>query len=113
MKIVPIFPENKPAIFSVHYDGEPMDELSRLFNLWSDAEYLESFFEENKADLCGSYICCPTVDEAVERIFDDAERLEERLYNLAEAGQRDPQNTLQTLFYHLNNSSVRLKIKKV
>jgi len=105
MKLIPIFPENKPAIFSVHYPDERQDEMHRLFDLWSDVEYLESFFEENKADLCGGYIGCPTVDEAVNRILDDAERLERRLYDLAKKGQQDPNNTLQTLFSPLNNET--------
>ena len=77
--------------------------MSRLFDEWSDIEYLESFFEQNKADLCGGYIGCPTVDEAVHRIIDDAVRLEKRLYDLAKKGQQDHNNTLQTLFSPLNN----------
>lgn len=103
MKLIPIFPENKPAIYSVHYPDERQDEMCRLFDLWSDVEYLEAFFEENKADLCGGYIGCPTVDEAVNRIRDDAARLEKRLYELAKKGQHDSNNTLQTLFSPLNN----------
>jgi hypothetical protein len=112
MDIVPIFPENKPAIFSARYEGESLDELGRLFDLWSDVEYLESFFEENKADLCGGYIGCPSVEEAVNRILDDAERLEDRLFELAEEGESDPQNSLQTLFSPLNNEMRLAPVQK-
>jgi hypothetical protein len=112
MKIVPIFPERNPAIYSAHYDGESLNELSRLFDLWSDVEYLESFFEENKADLCGVYIGCPTVEEAVNRILDDVWRLEKRLFTLAEIGQNNPYNTLQTLFSPLNNEIRLAELQK-
>jgi hypothetical protein len=112
MKIVPIFPKDNPAILAVRYDNERLDEWSRLFDLWSDVEYLEYFFEENKADLCGGYFGCPTVDEAVNRILDDAWMLEERLLRLADDGRLDPYNTLQTIFSPLNNEIRLAELQK-
>lgn len=112
MRIVPIFPENKPAIFSVIFDDELLDELSRLFELWSDVEYLESFFEKNRVDLCRGYTGFPSVEEAVNRILDDACILEERLFELAKTGQHDSCNTLQTLFEPLSNEIRLAELQK-
>lgn len=51
MRILPIFPDRNLAIYAVHYDGEPIDELRKVFAQWSDVFYLESFFEEHRQDL--------------------------------------------------------------
>jgi hypothetical protein len=103
MEILPIFPENSPAIYAVRFDGQSQDEFSRVFALWTDVEYLESFFEDNKDDLCGGYFGCLGIEDAVERTLDDVRFLEHRLLELAEKGLRDPHNTLQQLFVPLNN----------
>ena len=48
MEIIPIFGQN---LFAIKYTGKKKDEFSRLFELWQDPEFLEDFFEKNKADL--------------------------------------------------------------
>lgn len=42
MEMVSIFGKN---LFAIRYTGEDKDEFSRLFELWQDAEYLESFLK--------------------------------------------------------------------
>jgi hypothetical protein len=51
MEISTIFAIKQYVLYSVAYDGKE-NEFKRLFDLWiHDFEYLESFFEKNKADL--------------------------------------------------------------
>lgn len=107
MKLIPIFPENKPAIYSVHYPDEREDEMCRLFDLWSDVEYLETFFNNNKKDLCNGYYRYPSVEAAVEKTLDDAEGLRDYLLELATNVRCDPYS-LQTLFQPLNPTETRL-----
>ncbi|WP_232319749.1 hypothetical protein [Prosthecochloris sp. HL-130-GSB] len=113
MKVVRIFPEGEPAqegpaIYSVHYDQESSHELDRLFDAWSDVEYLQAFFEENKDDLCGGYYACMSVDKAVERTLDDAESLEDYLEELTEEASYNPQQALESLFEPLRDTDFRL-----
>ena len=48
MEIVRIFTDIPIAdcqLWTVVYDGEHTDEFNRLFDLWSDEEYLRAFFK--------------------------------------------------------------------
>lgn len=112
MKIVPIFPKDKPVILSAHYADEKLNEFRRVFELWSDVEYLEAFFEANKVDLCSGYFGRQSIEAAVKRIWYDASILEEQLIALAELGQVDPYNTLQTLFLPLRNEQGFTSLQK-
>ena len=107
MKLIPIFPENKPAIYSVHYPDERQDEMRRLFDQWSDVEYLVTFFNNNKKDLCNGYYRYPSVEAAVEKTLGDAESLQDYLLELAKGAQHDLYS-LQMLFQPLNPTETRL-----
>lgn len=48
MKFVDI---NGGKIWSVIYDGESVDALTRLFRDWNDLDFLEEFFTKNSKDL--------------------------------------------------------------
>jgi len=108
MNLIPIFPKENPRIFAVRYDDQSVDEFERLFDLWNDSEYLESFFYENQKDLCSGFNRCQSVDEAVRRTLEDVSRFEDHLLDLAESGDRDPSQALQALFEPLNNSEFRI-----
>lgn len=45
MQIVSIF---EGSLYAVRFDGEEDDELTRLLELWNDAEYLNKFYEKNR-----------------------------------------------------------------
>ncbi len=98
MKIVRIFGENLTA---VKYPNEESDELERLFDLWEDPEYLEQFFEENKADL-GYYKL--TIEDAISHTINEANLLNEILLD---AVQSTPVE-LEELFKNLDNNEVRI-----
>lgn len=51
MQIVNIFDIITESLYSVQYDTEDDHEFDKIFNSWTNAEYLENFFEEHKEDL--------------------------------------------------------------
>nr|WP_198002395.1 hypothetical protein [Chlorobium ferrooxidans] len=107
MELIPIFPKENPRLFAVKYDGESADEYHRIFDLWSDVEYLERFFQDNPEDLSKGYYRYQSVDAAVEKTINDAESLEDYLLYLAARSFRDP-FSLQTLFQPLNSHETHL-----
>lgn len=52
MKIVPIFSNR---LYALQYEGETENELSRLMELWDDAEYLFDFYENNQTCFRSDY----------------------------------------------------------
>lgn len=103
MKIVSIFGKN---LFAIKHTGETKDEFSRLFELWNDAEYLEEFFETNKADLEGSFWDSMSVENAIFETFDYAENFEQRLLQLSEQNDQDQLSGLEEIFSPLHNSQI-------
>lgn len=71
MEIIAIFAQN---LFAVKYEGEESDELARLMDLWTDIEYLELFFEENKDDL---QFFSLSVENAIRETQRQAQEMEE------------------------------------
>lgn len=106
MKLVSIFADPKPAIYAIQFDDE--DEFTKVFDLWSDVEYLEDFFEKNKSDLEKEFYGNISVEEAVNLTLKEAELLEERLYELAQNGNFDTSINLQSLFKALNNQDYKI-----
>lgn len=103
MRIVPIFPARKPAIYAAQYDGEPVDELNKVFAQWSDVFWLEPFFEEHKQDLRHFSYGQLSVQEAAKQTIIDVHDVRRRLFELVQQGQSDRQNTLQNMFMPLSN----------
>jgi hypothetical protein len=103
MKLVSIFADPIPSIYAVKFDHEE-DEFRKVFNLWADVEYLEGFFEEYRSDLEKGFFGDITVNEAIEITLEEAENLEENLYELTQKGYFDASNNLQTLFRSLDNN---------
>jgi len=100
MKLVCIFGEDNPenALFAVRYNEEEPDEFSRLFDLWSDVEYIESFCHENKDDLQDAFQRSISVEEAADEIMDEAQLMERQLY------QYFDNTELQRLFKPLHSN---------
>lgn len=80
------------------------DEFRRLFNNWSDPEYLEAFFEKHKSDLQKGFYNFISIERAIERTIDEANELEQKLIEIAEQGKTNNYENLQTLFKPLNKS---------
>lgn len=86
------------------YDGNNeadaySDEFSRLFGNWNDVAYLFAFFDHHRTDLfAGFFKETHTIEEAVYKTLDEAERLESKLLVIAERGRTCSYSNLQNLF---------------
>jgi hypothetical protein len=105
MKLVPIFvaQDSEDGLWSIQLDGESQSEFERYFDLVNDIEWLHNFFEQNKADLHSGFFGSITIELAVSRALDEAEEMENALYDYSEKGFFGGDNNLQHLFKPLNN----------
>ena len=69
MKIVPIFAE---SLYSFHYAEEEENELDRLLNLWSNAEYLYNYAKINNQSDPNSFVLDVTknLDQVIDLLND-------------------------------------------
>lgn len=93
----------KNSLYAVRYNDNVSDEFKRIFEAWSDVEYLESFFEEHKADLQKEFYNYINVEDAIFQTLDEANELEQKLIEIAENGKTNNNENLQTIFKPLNN----------
>jgi len=81
MEIISIF---DGTLYAFKYDNEARSELHKRLELWQDQEYVFSFLKENKADVKSS------LEQVAQSILDDADEIEDELYELAETGKLNP-----------------------
>ncbi len=62
-------------LWAVRFNGEPENELSKLFAKWNDADWLRSFFMENIDDLSRCFKITD-ITQAVKDTIEDSEQLE-------------------------------------
>lgn len=108
MKIVAIFETVKGSLLSVQYDTYDSNEFKRILRDWRNTEYLEKYFEEHKADLQNGYLGDITIEEAIETTIEEAVELGKILIEIANKGQADETNTLQTLFKPLDDNEYKI-----
>lgn len=96
MKIVGIFADQ---LTSFHYDGEQLDEFTRLFRLWQDPLYLYNFFTENIDDLQDGFFGTLSITTAIRETRLEARRLEQ-LFMTQSAGA----NNLDSIFSPLTQN---------
>ena len=86
MEIVHIFGKN---LFAIKYTGETKDEFSRLFEMWQNPEYLEDFFETQKADLVGDFSGNMNVENAILETFEYSQEFERHLLELSRQSKHE------------------------
>lgn len=64
MNFVRIF-DDEDFLLSTHYQGEKLDEFSKLFHQWTDTKYLHDFFSTNEDDLKRPYWEGITIEQAI------------------------------------------------
>lgn len=89
-----------PFEFEDNYENDSYsDEFVRLFDNWNDVAYLDAFFDHHQKDLlAGFFRETHTIEEAVHKTLDEAERLESKLLDIAERGSTSSYSNLQNLF---------------
>lgn len=111
MKIVGIFAHIEQSLYAVQFDYQNGDALTQLFEIWNDTVYLRDFFKQNEADLRSKFYLKTigeiSTNKAAEITIEEAERLEEELLSIANAGRTENDKMLQTIFKPLNNAEYR------
>jgi len=101
MKIGHIFALRKDRLYAVSYDDMDDHVLADIYDKWTDVQYLEEFFNDHKCDFRTAFYGYISIEEAIEITIEEAEKLHERLYELA---KNEPGNQLDTLFRPLNDN---------
>lgn len=109
MKISNIFAVVRDSLYAAKFQKEDRNEFARMFELWNDAEFLYTFFEEHKRDL-GAFWPHISIEEAVIATMQEASLLERKLVAIAQKGITDRNETLSGLFKPLRNGSTKLEV---
>jgi hypothetical protein len=106
MELVPIFVNAKTleGLYAIRYDGEVDDEYVRLFDLWTDIQYVMMYLRENEDYLKADYFKNIYRDDLINEILDEAEELEKLMNEYSNDGFFDCGNNLQMLFRPLNKN---------
>jgi hypothetical protein len=113
VKLIRIFEHEKNTLLSIQFDNEDFDEFRKAFNQWQDVEYLEQFFEENKADLQNGFYGNISVEDAIFETIDESEKFEEHLREIAIEGEKENEPNLNNIvFKTLNNYETSLVHQK-
>jgi hypothetical protein len=105
MRIIPIFvSETKDeGIWSIALTGELESEFDKFFDSINDPQFLFTFFEANEGDLRSGFWREMSLDDAVQLTIEDANTMEDILYEYAEGGFIECGMSLEQLFMPLNN----------
>ncbi len=105
MKFVCTFDDD--YILAAHYDHNEMDEFERLFDEWTDIECLESFFNQNIKDLNRSFWGGISIDEAIIKTINEADKLRKHFKSLSVISAQKRISVFNDLFKPLNNQQSR------
>jgi hypothetical protein len=83
MKIVSIFERSKDRLLAVKYEGSNLDAIELLQEKWANPWGLREFFKEFKQDY-DKYYGKATLRQIVEKAINDADKLFDTLFKLAE-----------------------------
>lgn len=88
MELLPIFVDDATleGLYAIKYSGEASDEFERLFNLWNDTNYIQEYFVLNKDYLQKLFFKNISIDELIDKILDEAQLLENSLYEFTAKG---------------------------
>ena len=84
-------------LWAVHFEGEELNELDKVFTQWNDAGWLIQFFRKHFDDLV-SYFKITKLDEAVYDTMTDSDKLECLILDIS------PEANLDELFRPLENN---------
>jgi hypothetical protein len=94
------------SLYAVRFDGNATDEFRKLFEQWSDIEFLYEFFESNINDLSRDFYGFITIEEAIQLTLKFGEILRKKLLRLANNVKSSDNEDLSCLFKPLNNDQI-------
>lgn len=107
MEIISIFEVVPDSLYSIRFTGESSHEFSKIFRIWSDATYLQSFFETHYEDLLAFWEYM-SIDEAVKITKAEASRLDKTILAIARSGARGGSENLSMIFKPLSPTAWQL-----
>lgn len=99
MEIVSIFAVIPGSLYSVKFEGNNNDEFALAFENWSDVEYLEDYFENNKTDLLLGDYRNVSVEEAIITTIKESNNFESKIKRVAGNGSFEGKDSLQDLIF--------------
>lgn len=112
MEISGIFEVVPDSLYSIQFAGEDDHEFSKIFRLWNDTDYLQSFFETHYSDLLAFWEYM-SVKEAVAITKMDAARLDNEILSIATSVALGGSENLSMIFKPLSPATWRVdKIEK-
>jgi hypothetical protein len=88
------------------------DEFNRLFDLWTDAEYLKGFFEEYINDLMTVFWKNMSIRSAVFKALGEAEDFEDMIHEIEHGRSWKGKTKIGQIFQPLENREYKDKIYK-
>lgn len=104
MKVVRIF-DGYNSLMSFKYDNEEKDEFNRIFDLWSDAEYLFNFFDNNSGFFSANYWKNREPEEIAMETISKAEKFEECILCIDLTDESEIFRFLENIFKPLDSST--------
>ncbi len=109
--------ENDANLWAVCYpehklEGEERDVFSTVFDLLNNDEYLQNFFIENESDLLDPFWESISIDEAMDKVKDERDHLENELYCIEHRSPGYENATLQDVFEPLHHNSTSIRFNK-
>jgi hypothetical protein len=109
MKIRRIFAD-QDFLLSAHWDGQILDEFSRIFDCWTDIGFLENFFTEHEKDLHAPFWKGITIEEAVFSTRGSAIKFRNTFKDLVTESENCRVSFFRTLFRPLYPDGGRLVV---
>jgi hypothetical protein len=100
IELVRIVPE---TLWAARFEGIKENEYDRIFDLWSDPEYLDGFFTKYQQDLVKDFYGYCSISQAVSITLSEADEFERQLVKVAEG--RDLRKRLGDIFKPLEKTA--------
>ena len=101
MKFVPIF-DDEDCLLSVKKDNERQDEFSKIFDQWTDIEYLDKFFTTNEVDLKRPFWDGISIEQAIIETRNEAIKFRKYLKRISEKPPKERKPLFLRLFHPLS-----------
>jgi hypothetical protein len=113
MKFVPIF-EDSDCLLSVKGENDEQDEFSKIFDQWTDVEYLDKFFTTNEKDLQRPFWEGISIEQAIIETRDEAIKFRKYLRKISEKPPKERISLFIRFFQPLskNHASIPFLDKK-
>lgn len=101
MKFVPIF-DDENCLLSTKKDNERQDEFSKIFDQWTDIEYLDNFFTTHESDLKRPFWEGISIEQAIIETRNEAIKFLKYLKRISEKPPKERKLLFLRLFHPLS-----------